>query len=145
MKLRGVKISETVRRLLYRTRLAEVTWETFSVVSLILSRVWHVGRDVDQSGDRWIRPGFGNYCASIAVSDQNARSVLLSEHALRSSDIFFERGLRFLNDADVEAILNQNIVNALPARTICPGAVNQNNIPNPRRFVLRGKRAAGQD
>src|SRR6266436_4111337 len=47
MKLRGVEISETVCRLLYRSRFAEVTWETFSVVSLILARIWHVGRDVD--------------------------------------------------------------------------------------------------
>src|SRR6266478_4136342 len=37
MKLRGVEVSETVCRLLYRSRLAEVTWESFSIVSLILS------------------------------------------------------------------------------------------------------------
>src|SRR5580704_7295563 len=47
MKLREVEVSETVCRFLYSSRLAEVTWETFSIVSLILSRVWHVGRDVD--------------------------------------------------------------------------------------------------
>src|SRR5216110_2689623 len=43
MKLRGVEISETLCRLLYRSRLAEVTGETFSIVSLILSRIRHVG------------------------------------------------------------------------------------------------------
>src|SRR5438132_11141332 len=47
MKLRGVEVSETVSRLLYRSRLAEVTGEALSVVRLILSRIWHVGRDVD--------------------------------------------------------------------------------------------------
>src|SRR6266481_476381 len=78
MKLRRVEVSETVRRLLYRTRLAEVTWETFSVVSLILARIRHVGRDVDQTGNRWIGPGFSNYRSPIAVSDKNARSILLS-------------------------------------------------------------------
>src|SRR5437899_6835621 len=145
MKLRGVEVSEAVCRFLYRSRLAEVTWETLSVVALILSRIRHVGRDVDQTGNRWICPGLGNYCSPIAVSNQNAGSILLSKDALCGRDIFFKGGLRFLNDADVVAILNQNIVNALPARTICPGAVNQNNIPNPRRFVLRGKRAVGQD
>src|SRR6266478_9540803 len=47
MKLRGVEVSETVCRLFYRSRLAQVTWEAFSVVSLVLSIIWHVGRDVD--------------------------------------------------------------------------------------------------
>jgi hypothetical protein len=30
-----------------------------------------------------------------------------------------------LDDADVVPILDENVVNALPAGTICPGAVNQ--------------------
>src|SRR5713226_5194841 len=46
MKLRGVEVSETVCRLLDRARFAEVTWETLSVIRLILSSVRHVGRDV---------------------------------------------------------------------------------------------------
>src|SRR6266478_6603681 len=45
------EVRETVCRLLYRTRLAEVTWEALSVVRLVLSSVWHVGRDVHQTGD----------------------------------------------------------------------------------------------
>jgi hypothetical protein len=70
------------------------------------------------------------------VSDKNAWSILLSQDALRSGDILPERRLRLLNDADVVAILNKNVVNALPARTICPGAVNQNNIPNAMLLAL---------
>jgi hypothetical protein len=50
MKLRGVEVSETVCRLLYRGRLAQVTWEALSVVSLVLSSVCHVDRDVHQAG-----------------------------------------------------------------------------------------------
>ena len=46
-KLRGINVGETVRCLLYRVRFAEITWETLSVVSLIFSSIWHVGRDVD--------------------------------------------------------------------------------------------------
>src|SRR6267378_3329651 len=107
MKLRGVEVSETVCRLLYRVRFAEIARESFSVVSLIFASVWHVSRDVDQTGNRWIRPGFGNDRSAIAVSDQNAGSILLSQDALCGRDIFFERCLRFLNDADVVAILNQ--------------------------------------
>src|SRR5882724_2497976 len=137
MKLRGVKVSETVSRLLYRSRRAEATGESFSVVSLTLSSIWHVGRDVDQSGNRWIRPGFSNYGSPITMSDKNARSILLSKDTLRSGDIFLERRQRFLNDADVVAILDKNVVNAFPAGTICPGTVNQNNIPNATPFVLR--------
>ena len=71
------------------------------------------------------------------MSDKNARSILLSKDALRRSHIFFEGSLRLLNDADVETILDKNVVNALPARTICPGTMNQNNIPNAMLFVLR--------
>jgi hypothetical protein len=136
--------SETVSRLLYRSRLAEVTWESFSVVSLTFSGIWHVGRDVHQSGNRWIRPGFSNYGSPITMSDKNALSILLSEDALRGSHIFFKGRLRLLDDADVVAILDKNVVNAFPARTICPGTVNQNNVPNAMLFVLRRERAAGQ-
>src|ERR1700710_2950517 len=71
MKLRGIEVSETVCRLLYRSRLAQVTWEALSVVSLILSSIWHVGRDVDQTGNGWIRPRFSNYGSAIAMSDKN--------------------------------------------------------------------------
>src|SRR5713101_8114517 len=67
MKLRGVEVSETVWSFLYRGRLAEVTWEALSVVSLVLSSVWHVGRDVHQTGNRWIRPRFGDYGSPVAM------------------------------------------------------------------------------
>src|SRR5437899_8071868 len=137
MKLRGVKVSETVSRLLYRSRLAEVTWEALSVASLTLSSIWHVSRDVHQSGNRWIRARFGNYGSPVAVSDKNARPILLSKDALRGRHIFLKGCLRLLDDADVVAILAKNVVHAFPARTICPGTVNQNNIPNARRLVLR--------
>ena len=43
---------------------------------------------------------------------------------------------------DVVAILHKNVVNAFPARTICPCAVNQNNIPNEMLLVLRREHAA---
>ena len=130
MKLRGIEVSETVCRLLYRARLAEVARKALSVVCLFLASVRHVGRDVHQANNRWIGPRFRNYGSPIAVRDKNARSILQSEDALRGSHIFFKGRLRLLDDADVVAILDKNVVNAFPARTICPGAVNQNNIPN---------------
>src|SRR5438552_2205537 len=144
MKLGGVEVSKTVSRLLYRRRFAEITRETLSVVRLILSSIWHVGRDVDKTGNSWVRSGFSNYRSPIAMSDKNALSILLGKDTLGSGDIFFKGGLWLLDDADVVPILNKNVVNTLPPGTICPGAVNQNNIPNARLFVLRGERAAGQ-
>src|SRR6266446_8107461 len=128
MKLRGVEVSEAVCRLLYRTRLAEITWEALTVVRFVFSSVWHVGRDVHQTGNRWIRARFRNYGSPIAVSDKNARPILLSKDALGGSHVVSKRGFRLLDDADVVAILDKNVVNAFPARTIGPCAVNQDNI-----------------
>src|ERR1700733_6003179 len=137
MKPRWIDVSEAVWRLLYRTRLAEVTREALAVVGLILSRVWHVGRDVYQTGNRWICAGFGNYGSPIAMTDKNAPSVLLRKDALGGSHIFFKGCLRLLDDADVVAILDQDVVNAFPARTIRPRTVDKNNIPNAMLLALR--------
>src|SRR6266446_759848 len=111
VKLRGIEVSKTVCCFLYRGRLTEVTREALSDISLIFSNIWHVGRDVDQSGDGWIVPRFGNYCSAITVTDQNAWSILLSKDTLRGSHIFFKRGFRFLDDADVVTIPHKNVVN----------------------------------
>jgi hypothetical protein len=80
---------------------------------------------------------FRNYGSSIAMSDKNARSILLGKGALGGSHVFFERGFRLVDDADVVAILDKNVVNALPARTVYPRTVYQNNISNAMLFVLR--------
>jgi hypothetical protein len=80
---------------------------------------------------------FGNNGSPIAVSDKNTRSILLSKDALGGSHIILKGRLRLLNDADVIAILHKNVVNALPAGTIRPSAVNQNNISNAMLLVLR--------
>src|SRR5437868_5154549 len=114
MKLRRVEVSKTVRCLLYRVGFAEVAWKALSIVGLILSRIWHVGRDVYQSGNRRIRSRFGDYGAAITVSNQNAWSILQSEDALRGRHIFFERCLRLLDDTYLVPILDQNVVNTFP-------------------------------
>ena len=143
MKLRGIEVSETVCSLLDRARFAEVAREAFSVVRLILARIGHVGRDVNQPGDRRIRPGFRDYSAPIAMADQNALSILLSQGALSGSHIFFKGCLRLLDDADVVTILCQNVVNAFPTRSICPRAVDQNDVTNAMLFVLRWEPTGG--
>src|SRR5712664_152293 len=137
MKLRGVEVRETVCGLLDRARLAEVAGEALSVVSLIFSSVGHVGRDVHQTNDGWVRARFGNYGSPVAVRDKNARSVLKSEGAFGGSHIVFKGSFRFLDDADVIAILDKDVIDTFPARTVRPGTVDQNNIPNAMLLVLR--------
>src|SRR5437762_13348640 len=137
MKLRGVEVGETVYHLLYCTRFTEVTLEALSVVGLILSRIWHMGRDVDQSCNRWIRSRFGDDGAAITVSHQNARSILQSEDALRRRHIFLKGCLRLLDDTYLVTILGENVVNAFPAGTIRPATVNKDNISHATFLALR--------
>jgi hypothetical protein len=71
------------------------------------------------------------------MRDKNTRPILLSEDALGGSHVVCKRSFRLLDDADVVAILDKNVVDASPAGTIGPRAVNQNNIPNAMLLVLR--------
>ena len=61
--------------------------EALPVLCLTLSGIRHVGRDVDQTDNQWMSPRFSNYGSPIAVSDKNARSILLIEDTLRSGDV----------------------------------------------------------
>ena len=88
MKLRGIEVSKTVRRLSYRIGFAEITWKALSVLSLTLSCIWHVGRDVNQCHNLRIVRGFGDYGPTIAVCYNNARSVLLSDQPFRRDYVF---------------------------------------------------------
>ena len=136
MKFCGVEVRETVHGLLYCARFTELTWEALSIVCLILSSVGHVRRDVHQSDNRWIRSRFRDYCSTVAVRDKNARSILQSKDTLCGGHILFKGRLWLLDDADVIAVLDKNVVNTFPARTIRPRAVNENNITNAMLFVL---------
>jgi hypothetical protein len=71
------------------------------------------------------------------MSDKNARSSLLSEDALGRGHIIFKGRLRFLDDTDVVAVLDKNVIDTPPAGTICPGTVNQDDVPNAMLYVLR--------
>jgi hypothetical protein len=73
------------------------------------------------------------------MADENAQSILKSKDALGSGDIVYEGCLGLLHDADVVTILDKDVVNALPARTIGPGTVNQNNVPNAMVLIRRGE------
>ncbi len=62
------------------------------------------------------------------MTDKNAWSVLQREDAPHSGHIIMEGRLRLLDDADVEAISDKVVVNAPPARTVRPGAVDEDDI-----------------
>src|ERR1700722_8281196 len=105
MKLRRVDICEPVGRFLYGARFGEVAREALSGLLLFLASVWHVCRHVHQSGNRWIRASFRDYGSSIAVRDKDARAGLQCEDTLHCGHIVLEGRLRFLDDADVVAVL----------------------------------------
>src|ERR1700683_4922591 len=128
MKLRRVDICETVGRFLYGARFGEAARKALSVLGLFLAGIGHVGCDIHQANNRWIYTRFRNYGSPIAVRNKDARSVLKSEDALRHSHVVLKGGLRFLNDADVEAVLAKNVVNAVPTGPIRPGPVHQNDV-----------------
>jgi hypothetical protein len=74
---------------------------------------------------------------------------LQCEDTLRGGHIILEGHLWLLDDADVVAILHknvadENVVDAFPARTICSGAVKQNNISDATVLVLCSERTEGQ-
>ena len=71
------------------------------------------------------------------MRNKNARSILQSKGALGGGHIFFKGCLWLLDNADVIAIPNKNVVDTFPAGAVGPGAVNQNNVTNAMRFVLR--------
>ena len=62
------------------------------------------------------------------MGDKYARSVLQCENPLHRGHIILEGRLRLLDDADIEAVLDKNVVDAFPARTVRPDAVNEDDI-----------------
>src|SRR5580692_3199428 len=149
LKLCGIEISEAVCRLLYCRRLAEVTGKALSVISFIFASVWHVGCDIHQTSNSGIVSGFCDYGSPITMSYENAGAFLLSQDAACRGHIFLKRRLRFLNDADVVAVPDKNVVDAFPARSVGPGAVDKHNVLHwgilslNRCYVQRSKQCEG--
>jgi hypothetical protein len=56
-RIRRIQLEQRhrIRRLGITSGLTAIRPEALSVVPLVLSSVWHVGRDVHQTGNRWIR------------------------------------------------------------------------------------------
>jgi len=71
-----------------------------------------VGRDIHQANNRWIVSRFRDYGSPIAVRDKDAWSALECEDTLHGGHIILEARLWLLDDADVVAILDKNVVDA---------------------------------
>jgi len=137
MKLCGVEIGETVCGLLDHCRFAQVAGDALSVVGFILSGVRHVRCDVDEGGDGRVGAGFGDDGATVAVADEDGGAVLQVDDAFGGGYIFFEGRFGFLDDGDVIAVFDEDVVDAAPAGAIGPGAVNENYISDAVGFGLR--------
>jgi hypothetical protein len=62
------------------------------------------------------------------MCDEDAGSVLQCEDSLHGGHVIPERRLRLLDDADIESISDEDVVDAPPARTIRPCTVDKNDI-----------------
>jgi hypothetical protein len=62
------------------------------------------------------------------MSNKKARPVLQSYNAFGGGDVILEGRFRLLNHAYIEMVLNKNVINLFPARTICPGAVYEYDV-----------------
>src|SRR5258705_2781227 len=114
VEVRGVEVGEAVVRLLYRSFLLRGGAGHVLLLSkgaLVLSDVGSVRSDVHKSDDIRMDAGLGDDRAAVAVTDEDARTFLQIEDTLSRRNVIFQRGQRFLNDADVVAVLNQSFVN----------------------------------
>jgi len=80
-----------------------------------------MGRDIHQADNRWIGARFRNYGSSVAMDRQECMvhpAGLAYAFVAATSSLKDVSGL--LDDADVVAVLDKNVVHAFPAGTICP-------------------------
>jgi hypothetical protein len=85
--------------------------------------------DVAESSDLLVGSRRSDDGTAVRVADENRRAVLLVQDAAGDGDVIFERQRRVLDDADVEAILFEELVDTLPAGSIHEAAVNQRDVP----------------
>lgn len=137
VELRGIDVGEAVGSFLDGAGFGEIAGEALAVGGFGFAGVWHVRGDVDESDHRRVDAGFSDYGAAIAVGDEDGGSVLEVQDALGRGDVIFEGGFGFLDHGDVVAVFGEDVVDGAPAGGVGPSAVNQNDIFNAGRFLLR--------
>ena len=93
-----------------------------------LALVRREGRDVDERRHVGIGASLGDHRPAVGVADENDRLALRVDDALGRGHVAFERQRRILDDADVVAVLLQDVVDALPAGAVHETAVNENDV-----------------
>jgi hypothetical protein len=77
-----------------------------------------ISGDVDQSSDLRVRPRLGDDHPTLGVTDQDHGTWLGIDDQFGRAHISRQRNSRILYDADVEAVLLQDVVDAPPARPV---------------------------
>ena len=90
-------------------------------------------RHVDQPDNLWVITRFGNHHAGVGMADQYYWSVLQRDDALRRRYIVGQRGQRILHRDYMKTLRLEKRNHPGPARSIRPGAVNEDYIPGPLR------------
>ena len=94
------------------------------------------GGDVDESRDFGMPARLSDHQAAVRVTDQDRRTYLLIEDQIGRGHVALQRNGRILDDADVETVLLEDVVEASPARAVDEGAVNQNDVVDPSHGML---------
>lgn len=74
-----------------------------------------------------IGPGLGEDDVTVGVANQNHAAARRSDGAFRDSDVILQRDRRVLDDGDIVTVTIEDVVNALPSRTIDEAAVDKND------------------
>src|SRR5436305_3127190 len=81
-------------------------------------------------------PGPGYRRPAVGVADEDDRPVLGIDDALGRFHVTIERKRRILHDADVETVLLQDVVDALPAGAVDETPVNEDYVRRCHRALL---------
>jgi hypothetical protein len=110
------------------------------------------GGDVDEARDVRMIAGLSDRSPAIRMTDENDRAGLQVDNQPGRSDVAGKRKRGDLNNADVEAVLLENVVDARLAGAIHESTVNQYDIVDPVHWVsspnlvgVRVTRATGQN
>jgi hypothetical protein len=127
---------------------ARVDMNCCAVSGIILSSVtsryqlglvfWRKRGDVHEPCDFWIGAGFSNYRAAVRVTDQNDRTGLVVDHEFRSGNVAAKRYRWILYDADVEAVLFEDVVDIHPAGAVYERAVDKDDVVDLVRRSIEG-------
>src|SRR6185312_4149449 len=97
-----------------------------------------------ESRDFGMPARLSDHHAAVRVTDQDRRTYLLIEDQIGRGHVALQRNGRILDDADVETVLLEDVVEASPARAVDEGTVNQNDIVDPSHGVLLEGRGEDQ-